>query len=254
MSVPDGVAIATDSRFVAAFQDREATMSDTQQKIVPISTHVAVLTIDPYHLSPDLQVNIRSTLEQIRPDLPPDAKLDEVLEALPGRFRSAAGLSESSNPELPLRFVGYAEDEKAVKVVGMARLGESIPMHSTLNPGLDWFGYIDIASRLVKGISQLPIEGREVETGVPVEYVVPTPLMSLDDALSLAETLVDVTATFGKYVRGIAIADEHRFLEIPVGGPVQSAVVRPDGFHWTREPVWPVRPPQPSPSKATTGL
>lgn len=221
-----------------------AQMSDTQQKIVPMGPYVAVLAIDPLHLSEDLQINVRSVLEQIRPDMPPDATLEQILNELPGRFKSAAGVPDDRDSEITLRIVGYSEKERSVKVMLLEGLSsESRPLHSTKVPGLDWFGYVDIASRLVRGVSQLKRDDAPGPETIS-EYIVPAALMSLDDALNLAETLVDVTATFGKFVRGVTVDGEPQFLQIPVGGRIQSAVVRSDGFHWVKEPVWAVKPPR----------
>lgn len=246
VSVPDGVAVATDSRVLAGMLGGpEVPMSDTQQKIVPISTNVAVLAIDPYYLDGDVQVNVRSTLEQIRPDIPRSATLEEVLSELPGRFRSAAGVTADSDHEITLRLIGYSQEQRAVRVVNLPGLKDPVEMHSTALPGIDWFGFVDIATRLIKGTSTVVVDG--ATTGDEIEFLVPVPMMSLDDALDLAETLVETTVTFGKFVKGVGAKGKMQSLQIPVGGRVQSAVVRPDGFRWVNEPVWSVKPPQPFP-------
>lgn len=241
VAVPDGVAVATDSRVVAEVSGGPpAIMSDTQQKIVPLSSHVVVLTIDPYLISGQVIVNTRAVLEQIVPDMPPNAKLEEVMSELPGRFAAAAGHSREELSEITLRVVGYNEDERSVSVVllnGLASTPEL--MHSTSNPGLDWFGYIDIATRLVKGNTSVDVP--DTEKGPEVELFIPTALMSLDDALDLAETLVNTSATFARVVRGLSVPGSGlQPFQIPVGGPVQSAVVRADGIRWVKQPRWAV--------------
>ncbi len=116
-------------------------------------------------------------------------------------------------------------------------------MHSTAMRGIDWFGYTSIATRgLLKGLDEsLDAD----ERGLGAEFIISTPLMSLNDALDLAETFVQTTATFAKYVRGIQLAHAEtaepvvESLALVVGGEVQSAVVRPGGFEWVKRRAGP---------------
>lgn len=245
VSVPDGVAIATDSRVVAGFRaGPPSVMSDTQQKIVPLSSHVAAIAPEPYFAVEETAINVRSVLEQIRPDLAPDAKLDDALAELPGRFLSAAGVDADAIKELPLKIIGYGEKDRSVQVVLLDGLANPKPMHSTANPGLDWFGFTDVATRLVKGVPAVTFVG--TEPAAATEYVIPVQLMSLADALDLAETFIRTTATFGKFVRAIAVEGrEPEPIVIDVGGAVQSAVVTPSGFQWVSRPVSVATPTSP---------
>lgn len=248
VSVPDGVAIAADSRLQASVREGPPSiMSETQQKIVPLSTFVTALTPDPYLLGPDVAVNARATFERIRPDLPRDAKLDELLDELPGRFLSAAGVNSNQVEGLAVKLIGYSDADRAVKVVGLDGLADPQPLHSTVETGVDWFGFVDIVSRLVKGQTAISVEG--LDPAPPIEYLIPTQLMSLSDALSLAETLVQTTTVFGRFVHAVIPPGQApEPVSIPVGGAVQSAVVRPSGFEWVKRPDWTATREELSPS------
>lgn len=238
VSVQDGVAIAADSRLQASVREGPPSiMSETQQKIVPLSTYVTALTPDPYLLGPEIAVNARATFERIRPDLPRDAKLDDLVDELPGRFLSAAGVSADQVGDLAVKLIGYSDLDKAVKVVMLDGLADPKALHSTRETGIDWFGFVDIVSRLVKGQTAIGIKG--LDPSPPIEYLIPTQLMSLADALALAETLVQTTTVFGRFVHAVIPPGQApEPISIPVGGAVQSAIVRPGGFEWVRRPDW----------------
>ncbi len=211
-------------------------MSETQQKIVQLTPHVIALTIDPYQNVGNDLINVRSVLEQTRLDLQPSAKLEDVLDQLPGLFMSRVGRDTGAYDDVQLRFVGYSDEDRVVKVMLMAGLnGPPQELHSTINTGIDWFGFADIATRLVKGHTRLvPPDQR----GSEVEFLIPTAMMSIRDALDLAETLVRTTSTFGRFVRGILSDGRATAQQIPVGGEVQLAVVRQQGVEWVRRPAW----------------
>jgi hypothetical protein len=156
---------------------------------------------------------------------------------LPGRFLSAAGVAAEQVGDLAIKLIGYSDADRAVKVVMLDGLANPSALHSTVETGVDWFGFVDIVSRLVKGQPAITVEG--IEPAPPIEYLIPTQLMSLADALALAETLVQTTTVFGRFVHAVippGRAPEP--ISIPVGGTVQSAVVRPAGFEWVRRPDW----------------
>lgn len=237
-AVPDGVAIAADSRLRASFRHGPpATMSDTQQKIVRLSDFVAAVIPEPHFLTEDVALNVRSGLQHVSSDIHPTAKLEELQGELPGRFCSAAGVSREQITGMPIKLVGYNDTDRAVKTVVADGFVDFDEKHSTTQHGLDWFGDADIATRLVKGNSALSVEG--VPAGPVMEYFIPTALMSLADAVDLAETLVDTTATFAKFVQAVIPPNqEPEPLQINVGGQVQSAVVRSTGFSWVTRPGW----------------
>lgn len=239
--------MATDSRLIGGVQGGpRSVMSETQQKIVPLTKYVAALTIDPYFEVNRALVNIRSTLEQIRPDFHHEGSVDEVLKQLPGRFSGQANLPLESFENMPLRVVGYSKRDRAVNVFQLRGLQVDRKTHSTFQPGVDWFGFTDIATRLVHGNTNLAKEFG-IDPGQPIEYRIPTLVMSINDAIDLAEMLVHTTATFGKFVQAFGPpGEEARPVPIEVGGPVQSAVITPAGFSWVRTPNWAIPPSLPS--------
>lgn len=245
VSVPDGVAFASDSRIQAAVQDGPpVVMSDSQQKIVQIAPRVAAVVPEPlFSTSSGHLVNLRSLLQDVSADLPPRCTLEQALDELPGRLASRMDLGHEDKSQAQLRLVGFSDTDRTVKVAILEGLdAEPSYRHTTANPGLDWFGYVDIADRIVNGVSVIGQDGRpEPSYG----YNIPTPLMSLQDAIDLAETLVQTTATFAKFVRLVNPPGgaEPQPWSIPAGGAVQSAVVTRDGFAWVKRPPGPVMPP-----------
>lgn len=235
VSVPDGVAFAADSRLEAGVgEGPPAVMSDTQQKIVPLSPLVAALIPETHVLSPELTLNVRSVLDQLRPDLARDAKLEEIISELPGRFVTAAGIDRERAAAIQLKIIGYSEKERAVQVIKLDGLSNAETLHSTTNPGVDWFGFVDVATRVVRGVSSLAKLDRDAHP----QYLIPTPLMSLEDAIDLAETLVGTTAIIGKFVRAVIVDGKAQPVSFAVGGMVQSAVLTTSGFRWVSKPQW----------------
>ena len=113
------------------------------------------------------------------------------------------------------------------------------PLRSQPEVGLTWDGQPEAIGRLVFGFgSQLPAV-LEQKLGVPHEQIEPTmrtiaqvlqvplihPAMPIQDAINLAEFLVELTIKFHQYLPGAPTA----------GGPIEvAAITKHEGFRWVR--------------------
>jgi hypothetical protein len=223
-------------------------MSDTQQKIVRLSDFVAAVIPEPHFLTQAVAVNIRSGLQHVSSDIHGTAKLDEVARELPGRFCTAVGVDRSELNLMSLKLVGLSETDRTVKVLSADGFSEPPQqMHSTAQPGIDWFGEGEIATRIIKGNSGISVEG--VEAGPQIEFFIPTSVMSITDAVDVAQTLVETTATVAKFVQAVIRPNQDaQPFRIDVGGAVHAAVVRSSGFSWVLRPPWLEESPRLGPS------
>jgi hypothetical protein len=103
--------------------------------------------------------------------------------------------------------------------------------------GVTWNGQTEAISRLVLGFSPRLATVLEARLGVPQEQVPPAidilrqalaaplvmPPMPIQDAIDLAEFLVDVTIKFTRFSPGLNV----------IGGPIEvAAITKHEGFKW----------------------
>ena len=243
VAVPDGIAVASDGRAVAGVGEGAppTVVSETQQKIVQLAKQVAALIPEPYVIAQGKPHSLRSALEAVRLDLEPSATVDSVAQELPGRLKGLmpALAEDDVRSTLQLKIAGL-RDDKSVGIIHLDALeANELGAHSTRDPGLNWYGFGDVATRIVLGHPQTMPIGLDV--GPTVQYHIPTLLMSLGDAVSLAEALVEVSATFARYVIALETPDQPdepaAHFTMPIGGHIHSATLTRDAFRWVQEPV-----------------
>jgi len=113
------------------------------------------------------------------------------------------------------------------------------PIRDNLECGLTWSGEPEAISRLVFGFSPQLASTLNQQLGVPHDQIGPTiqvlkqalraPLvmdpMPIQDAIDLAEFLVDLTVRFSRFMPGAPT----------VGGPIEvAAITKHEGFKWVR--------------------
>src|SRR5262249_31289840 len=105
--------------------------------------------------------------------------------------------------------------------------------------GVTWNGQVEAISRLVIGYSPLLPAVLQNALGVPQEQIGPAtsvlteslvaplvlPPMPIQDAIDLAEFLVDLTIKFTRFLPGPQL----------VGGPIEiAAITKHEGFKWVK--------------------
>lgn len=236
VAVPEGIAVVTDSQVVGGFAGGPpSVLSHSADHIAVIGRRVIVASAG----TPFVQTasgNYRSTksiLETIGKDFPGEETLvEDVCSTLAARFKTEAGIGEE-NPEvaahIDLVVCGY-DKSKVGRVFFLDGLGEPQERHSTVSPGIDWFGPIDVISRLIHGVDP------RLEDVPRVEYIIPYHVLSLWDAADLGRSLVAATIEIGRFVRAVLPPKQKEPLPflVPAGGPIDVAVVTPAGAEWIR--------------------
>lgn len=159
------------------------------------------------------------------------------------RYSQQVPSSADESSTLGIMVGGYssgAELPEAYNVVMSASDGCSDPtlIHPAADPGASWWGQPEAISRLVNGVSgDLPVAlknlgvseadapsyTRAIITQVKQSFVPDG--MPIQDAIDLADYLVDTTIKFVRFAPGDAT----------VGGPIEiAAVTKHEGFKWIR--------------------
>ncbi len=146
-------------------------------------------------------------------------------------------------PSLGFVVAGYSSDgtmaDEYRVTIENGGCSEPSPLRSETDSGISWHGQTEAIQRLIYGFSsQLGNTLRE-KLGVPEDQIEPAvrtiaqslrvqlthPAMPIQDAINLAEFLVDVTIRFYQYSPGAPI----------VGGPIEvAAITKHEGFKWIR--------------------
>lgn len=241
IAISDGVLVASDSSVLGQFQTGSGgsgplrVFSLTARHLIQLTNRVAAVNIGiPFVPAKSGSRSMSSILESIALDYPKDAYLDDLLQDLKNRLRIAL---EHTLPEgvewsgLPVELVLAGFDrEKVGHIVRFPLAGDPEYRHSTVNPGADWFGYIDVITRLIKGIDprcQSP-EGA-------YEYIIPWELMTLQDALNLAVSLIKITMEISRFVHGIRKPASGETLEpvVPAaGGHIDVVAITSERLFW----------------------
>lgn len=153
-------------------------------------------------------------------------------------------LSERPNaPELGFIVAGYSSGQSMAEEFEISMRGTECPDPVVVRPlpecGLKWAGMPEPISRLILGHGTGLAEVLETRLGVPREQVQPAmqviqqslqaplvvPPMPIQDAIDLAEFLVELTAKFYRFLPGAQ----------SVGGPTEIAVItKHEHFKWIK--------------------
>ena len=154
--------------------------------------------------------------------------------------------SPPNEPALGFVVAGYSSDgvygeEYSVQTPAAGGVCEEIkPVREGDECGISWSGQPEAISRLVEGVSPGMLRVLKENLGVPDEQVstildvmkgqltvtdMTQPAMPIQDAVDLAEFLVNVTINYVRFCNGAPT----------VGGPIEvAAITKHEGFKWVR--------------------
>ena len=172
--------------------------------------------------------SVRDVAEKVRKFIYEDRYIDtfRAWESKPGLGFIVAGYSSGE---------GVAE-EYQINIDG-GECGEPVLVRPKEESGATWNGQIEAISRLLLGYSSFLPSVLQQHLGVPAEQIPPAmhlirtalnlplviPPMPLQDAIDLAEFLVDLTIQFSRFIPGAPT----------VGGPIEvAAISKHEGFRW----------------------
>ncbi|KAA0250587.1 MAG: hypothetical protein EDX89_22565 [Acidobacteria bacterium] len=165
-------------------------------------------------------------------------------------------------PELGFIIAGYSSGQSMAEEFEVSMRGaacpDPVPVRALPECGLKWAGMLEPISRLILGYGTGLPNVLEARLGVPREQVQPAmqviqqsleaplvvPPMPIQDAIDLAEFLVELTAKFYRFLPGAQ----------SVGGPIEIAVItKHEHFKWIKRKHYyssALNPPLPTPSEA----
>ena len=151
--------------------------------------------------------------------------------------------SWAQKPRLGFMVAGYSPgalmaEEFLIEVDDQGQCADPIPFRTQDTCGASWHGQPEAITRLLIGIcpqlgdalvklgvdpAQLPVALKEIQKATEVQVVYDP--MPIQDAIDLAEFLVDLTEGFSRYTPGAAT----------VGGPIEiAAITKHEGFKWVK--------------------
>lgn len=256
IKVNDGLVLAADSATTLQVSDdpNHVIVYNNANKIVNLHRDIPIslMTWGLGNIGPDsiatISKDLRLRFQGDNPDFldwkldPSNFKVAGVAQKVADYFHLELGEAVRNGQtisSLGLFIGGYSPKEKLVDAYGIETNGLEMSGPNPIFPdqvGMSWWGQPEAISRLVLGFSS-KIEWALQNLGVSPEatpgYVealkaqVATPLvhapMPIQDAIDLAEFLVDTSIKFTKFNLG------HN----TVGGPIEiAAVTRHEGYKW----------------------
>jgi len=150
---------------------------------------------------------------------------------------------ENQRPALGFIVAGYSSGETMAEEYQVIIQNGSCEEPKEVRPkeasGVTWFGQGEAITRLMFGVSSLTSVVLQQSLGVPKEQLEPAvevlkqalqaplvmPPMPIQDAIDLAEFLVDLTIKFTRFMPGTKV----------VGGPIEiAAITKHEGFKWVK--------------------
>ena len=149
----------------------------------------------------------------------------------------------SEKPPLGFAVTGYSSNQSLAEEFQILMNGtdepDIKPLRGLAESGLTWFGEPEAITRLVLGFgmqlqavfqTRLGVSGDDLAKAMEIirrELAIPLviPAMPIQDAIDLAEFLVDSTIQFSRFTPGPAT----------VGGPIEiAAITKHEGFKWIK--------------------
>ena len=247
--VPDGVAMATDSR-ITLVDSQEFVLSDNVAKIYPYSDRIAILHTGTEHLADGENgrtVSVTNLLRRFKREFP-DLDMTEIGEKLGDYFVDRilpyAHQMSTFSPRITFWICGITEERRPQHVtLEVDTGGESLDVDE--NPtSIHWLSNNWAIPRLLHGIDDRILKDVQSDALEDIyakglyKYRIPYAFFTLQDALDLAELLVNVEIQIGRFARGIVGTRGPNPAFPGSGGRVVSAVIHHEyGFRWIRPPA-----------------
>jgi hypothetical protein len=161
------------------------------------------------------------------------------------KFAAAAAAlpTGASLPDLGFFVVGYSSgashaEEYHLNIASSGVIGPDL-LRQPHETGVTWAGQIDAISRIMNGHGAMLPQTLETKLGIPAADIpnavaqiqqdlsaqMVSPAMPIQDAIDLAEYLVDLSIRFSRFMPGSPT----------VGGPIECAAIsKHEGFKWIR--------------------
>ncbi len=240
VSTPEGIAVAADSRLnrVTASGDHQV-VSDRQTKLIDVAGRYLVALGGKSHLGDrPAWMTTREVAEALA-----DKPVEEFARGLAGELSKIyrERVRGASEPNVRLIVAGYEGDTGRVFEV-LVPDQQVTPLSSTRRPRMTWTGDTAIADRLILGIDRRVLDlPRWSEEDRKVlrerEYLLSTGDMPVAEAVDLATSTIETCIRMARFFRGTA--REPEVFHPTIGGPIDAAVVTPEGVHWVqRKPAY----------------
>jgi hypothetical protein len=243
----DGIAMAADSRLnrVTAAGDHQI-VSDAFIKLVIVRDRFLVGLGGKSHLGGK---PVWRLVEEIGSDFPKRQEMDEFTGRLSSKlcdiYRKEVP-ADSNESDITILLAGYQDGVGRIVEIKVPT-GKITPFKTTEAPGMAWCGDLAITNRLILGVDPR-IKGDERWTDEERaalgqrEFVFPANTFSLADGVELAKLTVHTSIEWSRYITGTLAEPE--LYHPTIGGPIDCAVVTPEGARWIERKATHVEPAQ----------
>lgn len=242
---PEGIVIAAESRQTYTIAGHPRVGSDSVRKVFELNPRIIAATSGWGLLRPQgspAARHIASLVDDFKSNLAGETTVQVAAQALHDHFQALFDwhIANSPNDQTPaggaaalMFFVaGYDEGSRVGQLYQVDVPGTVVFAGDRNNPGTRWIGQWDVVGRIINGYdTRLKTLAFYTANAVAIEpqlnglgYVVQWGIMTLQDAIDFARSMVEVTITVQRFTHGILSAPG----DFPgVGGPIDVAIVRP---------------------------
>ena len=232
----DGIVIATDSRLnrVTPAGDHQV-FSDNAIKLVSVQSRFLVAMCGKSGIG---NKEIWRCIEEMEGKFTRTTNIEgfakKLAKMLSKAYRAEYG-EDSKEPSITLMVAGY-KDGVGRLVEVLVPAGTTRVLHTTDEPGMVWCGEGGmIIERLILGVDKRVAEDtrwdeEDKKALRQREFFLPLPYVVLEDAIRLAVLAIKTTIEWSEFIKGDATEPE--LFHPTVGGPIDVAVVTPEGTRW----------------------
>jgi hypothetical protein len=250
--IPEGIVVAGESRQTQVIGGIHRILSDNGEKVFQLTPTVLAATSGFAFLKPTKSAtvrNIASVVEDFKPTITPDATVRDVAVAMWEYFNTIfeehivtfpGEKQEPGNIALSFAVSGYNVGSRTGEMYLVTVPSTTKPDEPTMTsdrPNAWFIGMFDVVSRLIYGFDSRALDLDVIKEANKnnnaantqlggLTYIINYHLMTLQDAIDFAVSMIQVTITLQRFTAGIV---RQIGGAANVGGPIDIAVVRPGG-------------------------